>query len=197
MSLRSLFRYWPIVPLLVLVLVARQWAETTTTDIAKEETIDMRETQADYYLEDFVTRRFNSDGELEYRVVGNTLAHYPIDDRSEITEPKVSLFRPGVEWHMESALGELSENPEVFTLRGNVVVKRSDNGSGEVLIQTTDLKVLTDANKVSTDKPIEIIAETWHLQATGLRSAIDDGRLILQSDVVGHFEAPLQNTQNQ
>jgi lipopolysaccharide export system protein LptC len=197
MSLRKLIRYWPIVPLLIVVLVAREWAETTTTDIAIEETIDMRETQADYYLEDFVTRRFNSGGELEYKVIGNTLAHYPIDDRSEITEPQVSLFRPRVEWHMESALGELTTNPEVFTLRGNVVVKRSDNGGGDVWIETTDLQVHTDANEVSTDQPIEIVAETWQLRATGLRSAIDDGRLILQSNVIGHFAPPQQNTQEQ
>lgn len=188
--LRKLLRYWPIVPLIVLVLVSRHWAETTDTDIVKEDTVDMLETRADYYLEDFVTRRFNAEGTLEYKVVGNTLAHYPTDDRSEITQPRVSLFRPGISWHMESKLGELTTNPEVFTLRGNVVVRQNADTADEVLIQTSDLEVLTEGNEVRTDKQIDIVAETWHMSATGLHSAIDEGKLVLESNVTGHFEVP-------
>ena len=47
--------------------------------ITVEDTIDMRETRADYYLEDFTTRRYDaSRASLSYRVTGETLAHYPV-----------------------------------------------------------------------------------------------------------------------
>ncbi|MBX2835950.1 MAG: LPS export ABC transporter periplasmic protein LptC [Gammaproteobacteria bacterium] len=197
MRLGKFLHYWPIVPLLIVVLVAREWAETSQPEIVKEDTIDMRETRADYYLEEFTTRRFNANGSLEYRITGRTLAHYPGENVSEITEPKVSLYRPGIEWHMESDRGDFTEDPEVFTLHGNVVVRRSADSESEVLIQTSDLQVLNDANEVQTDQRIDIVAETWHLSAEGLQSAIDEGKLVLQSNVVGHFESPSQPTLDQ
>ena len=188
MLMRLISRYWLLVPLLLLAIVIRDWVETTPETVEIEDTIDMQATQSDYYLEQFKTRKFDTSGNIEYEVTGQTLAHYPIDDRSEITQPSVVMHRDAIKWKIDSASGELKKNPAIFTLQGNVVVERETLDGEPVIIRTEELSILTDDNEVRTDKAIEIVAETWNLRSIGLQSSLDEGKLNLLSTVTGRYE---------
>ena len=185
---RLLSRYWLLIPLLLAVIVVRDWVESAPVDIEVEATIDMRATHADYYLEQFKTRKFGVNGSLEYQVQGHTLSHYPADDRSEITRPEVVLHRDNVTWHIVSSRGELTRNPDVFRLLGEVTAQRELLDAEPLTIRTSNLHIDTQANQVHTDQPIEIIADGWQLRSVGLQSAIDAGKLNLLSNVTGHYE---------
>ncbi len=186
--MRLIARYWLIVPLLLIAIVARDWVETTPDQTAVEPTLDMSATQSDYYLEQFNTRKFNRFGEVEYEVTGDTLAHYPIDDRSEITQPSVIFNRDQIQWKINSKSGQLTKNPSIFTLAGDVVIKRETGDSQPVTMRTDELSILTEANEIRTDKPIEIISENWQLRSVGLQSSLNAGKLNLLSTVTGHYE---------
>lgn len=187
--MKYLYRYWVLVPLLILALIARDWAEDPATTLSPEETVDMAQLDADYYLEKFETRKYDITGATEYIVSGDTLSHYPQDDRSVIEQPRLQLHRDGVTWKVKSQLGVLTQAPETFTLQGEVVMLRSsDNGGKEIQVRTSDLTVQTDANRVVTDEPIEMVAATWSLRSTGLESRLDDGTLKLLSGVSGRYE---------
>jgi len=193
---RWLSRYWLLIPVLLLAIVARDWVEAPA-DVEIEDTIDMRTTESDYYLEDFTTRKFDADGTLTYEIQGSSLSHYPADDRSEIQAPEIKLHRPNVSWQIESTRGQFVQATEIFTLQGDVTLRRTPAGitrlatgadTDPVEIRTSELSVLTAANEVRTDQPVEIIAESWQLRSVGLQSAIDAGKLHLLSEVRGHFE---------
>ncbi len=185
---RLLSRYWPLVPLLLLVLVARNYVEDAPTSVAAESTIDMQATQSDYYLEDFVTQKFSLSGALEYEVSGDTLLHYPEDNRSEINNPDLTLHRSSVTWKVVSDKGLLVKNPEIFTLQGDVRVERTAQNQAAVQILTKDLSIDTQSNLLSTASKVTIDAETWQLEADGLQSSLDSGKLNLLSNVKGHYE---------
>ena len=188
---RLLSRYWLLIPLMIIVVVAVDRIEAPEIfDV--EETIDMRETRSDYYMADFSSRKYDNQGQVEYTIQGETLAHYPRSDRSEVTEPRVELHRAGVQWQIQSNNGIFDTNPDLFTLQGDVIVERSTANSDLVTIRTSSLTVATESNEVSTDAMIEISAPAWRLQATGLKSAIDQGKLTLLSDVTGRYEVPAQ-----
>ena len=186
--MRLISRYWLIVPLLLLAIVARDWVETTPDQTTVEPTLDMSATQSDYYLEQFHTRKFNRLGEVEYEVTGDTLAHYPIDDRSEIMQPSVIFNRDQIQWTIESESGQLTKNPAIFTLAGEVVITRETSESKPVTMRTDELSILTEANEIRTDKPIEIISDNWQLRSVGLQSSLNAGKLNLLSTVTGHYE---------
>ena len=188
MFMRLISRYWLLVPLLLLAIVIRDWVETTPTLVEVEETIDMSQTESDYYLEQFKTRKFDMQGNIEYEVTGQTLAHYPVDDRSEITKPSLVLHRDAVRWEVDSTLGSLEKNPAIFKLQGDVVVKRESPTGEPLTIRTEELSILTDDNEVRTDKPIEIVAQTWQLRSVGLQSSLNEGKLNLLSSVSGRYE---------
>jgi len=202
-----LSRYWLIVPLILVAIVARNWVERPET-FEIEETVDMRRSEADYYLEEFTTRRFDANGALEYIVAGDSLSHFPDDDTSEVVAPRVELRRPGAIWRIDAERGRLRTDPDVFTLLGDVRLERivtdeatvaateapeptgdDPAGGGPLTITTRDLSLALDGNEVATDAPLEIVAEGWRLAGTGLRSTIDAGKLELLSNVHGTYDA--------
>lgn len=188
---RLVTRYWLLLPLLILAVVLIDRVEQPDI-VETEETLDMRQTQSDYYLGDFRTRRYNDKGEIEYIVEGDTLAHYPDDGRSEIMSPRVELIGDEVQWLVESESGRFDPVPELFTLQGNVTVKRllRSSDANTIIMTTPSLRIANEANIVETDEFVEIKAPTWSLQAKGLRTAIDNGQLSLLSEVVGRYEMP-------
>ena len=191
MMKRLVTRYWLLLPLLILAVVLLDRVERPD-EVETEETIDMRQTQSDYYLSDFQTRRFGEDGKIEYVVAGDTLAHYPDDDRSEITAPKIELRRDGVLWLVDSNTGRYDPAPRLFTLQGKVTIERilTDDDQGSITLHTESLRIATQENIVETNDQVQIVAPTWQLQSTGLRSGIDDGQLSLLSNVIGRYEVP-------
>lgn len=189
MLTRLLSRYWLLLPLLILVVIAVDRIETPPV-IETEETIDMRQTQSDYYMAEFKTRKFRTDGSIEYTVQGETLAHYPDNDRSEIIAPRIELNRPGATWDISSLKGRFDTNPDLFTMQGEVVMHRRKSKSDPITITTEQLTVATESNQVSTDADIEIESAHWALKATGMTSAIDDGTLTLLSSVSARYEVP-------
>jgi len=183
---RLFSRYWLLLPLLLLVSI--------------EETVDMRQSEADYYLESFTTRKFDQAGRLEYVLLGETLTHFPDDDRAEIVEPEVTLHQSEQIWNISADRGKFVQEAEVFTLSGGVDIIRTPTAksgakgdklaesSEQVRLRTEEVTLYLKSNEVKTDKPISIVAETWQLDAVGLQSSIDSGKLTLLSNVSGHFD---------
>ena len=187
---KHFYRYWYIVPLLLIAILARDWAEDPD-DTPLEETIDMTSTRADYYLEEFETRKLNVDGRPQYTLQGATLIHYPADNVSEIKWPNLTMYQEDSTWNMVSKQGRLTTNPDIFTLDGDVTMQRAPTEElAAIVIKTSNLRVDTVDNIVATDDQIEVLSVSWTLRARGLESRIDDGILLLLAEVEGHYELP-------
>lgn len=185
---RQIYRYWILIPLLLLVIVTREWAEAPDVE-AVEDTVDMTETRADYYLEKFETRKLDANGKPEYIVTGDTLVHYPSDDSSVIEQPNLTLHRNDNVWVMDSLKGRLTKNPDIFKLEGAVTMRRlASSTAAPITITTSDLEIQTASNIVSTDKLIEVESPNWTLRSRGFESKIDEGVLYLHEQVEGHYD---------
>ena len=184
--MKYIYRYWILVPLLLLAVLSREWAEETDA-VPDEATIDMTRSKADYYLESFETRKFNSEGEPEYVIEGHTLSHFPEDNSSVIEQPKLVVFRKRNVWRMQALKGVFTPQPETFLLEGSVTMQRSSDHQ-EIRLETSEVTVLTQANQVSTDQPVTVSAENWQLRSIGLESDIEKGTLNLLSNVTARYE---------
>lgn len=189
MLARQLLRYWLLLPLLIIVVIAVDQIDAPRV-AETEETIDMRQTRSDYYLADFTTQKYRADGSLEYTIQGETLAHYPHNDRSEIIAPNVKLNRLDATWHISSSTARFDTNPDLFTMLGDVIMHQRRINAEPITITTDHLSVATESNRVSTTADIEIVSTHWTLKATGMESAIDEGTVTLLSSVSGSFQAP-------
>ena len=197
MAKRSSTFYLLLLPLLILAVVLLDRVEQPAK-VVTEDTINMRDTQSDYYLSDFRTRRFGENGQIEFIVHGKTLAHYPDDNRSEIIEPKLELRRADALWLAESSSGRYDPAPDLFTLRGDVTVTRilsneqqGDRSPEPITMTTSLLSIANEANLLETDQLVKITAPKWQLQSKGLTTTIDDGQLKLLAQVIGRFDSPV------
>ena len=128
---RLLARYWLLVPLLLGTLLVRDWVEGPAS-LAPEEPLEIQRLRADYYLEEFTTRRFDESGALEYLLSGDALSHYPEDDRAEISRPRVELHRREARWYGRADAGTLVRDPrDVVTLVGDVRLERAARAAPE------------------------------------------------------------------
>jgi len=184
--MKYIYRYWILVPLLLLAVLSRNWVEEPGT-VSTEATIDMAASQADYYLEAFETRKLDSEGKPEYTVTGDSLSHYPDDDRSVIIKPRLVMYRQQHVWTMDSPEGVLTPDPETFRLSGNVIMVRTGQDD-EIRLETRDVMVKTEQHLVQTNQPVTVSSDNWKLQSIGLESDIDDGTLILLSNVTARYE---------
>lgn len=191
--MKYIYRYWILVPLLLFAVLSRNWVEEKPDGVSQEPTINMAASQADYYLEAFETRKLSADGRPEYVVTGDALSHYPEDDRSVIIKPRLVMYREEHIWTMDSPEGVLTPDPETFRFSGDVSMVReatTDNTpqGGAIRLQTRDVWVRTEENRVHTDQPVTVTSERWKLRSIGLESDIDAGILTLLSNVTARYE---------
>lgn len=188
--MKYIYRYWILVPLLLLAVLSRNWVEEPDS-VSDEATIDMVASQADYYLEAFETRKLDGQGQPEYTVTGDALSHFPEDDRSVIIKPRLVMYRETHIWTMDSPEGVLTPDPETFRLSGDVKMvrkPRNNNPNNQISLATRDVMVRTEENTVHTDQPVTVSSENWNLRSIGLESDIDAGTLILLSNVTARYE---------
>lgn len=183
-------RYWLIVPLLLAAILIGNWVEEPAT-LVPESPMAIASSPADYLLEDFTTRHYAANGTLEYVLIGESLAHYPDDGRAEITRPSVTMQRDIAEWSVTAETGRLTREPDVVTLIGEVNIDRRVNGDTSnhpVSILARNVRIALDDDYLSTEDPVVIEAPGMVVEANGLQSSINEGKLELHSGVTARYE---------
>ena len=175
--------------LLVLAITSFIWLDQPDT-VSGEDELNMAELKADYYLEEFETIRYDRFGNPEYRLLGDTLLHYPAHKASEIISPRLTMTRPNQPgWSMTSKSGWLEEETESFRLHGEVAIQRGPhNDQPEMVINASEVLVKTKQRTIETDSDVEIHSTDWILRSTGLKSDLEKGTLSLKSNVRAHYE---------
>lgn len=176
--------------LLIAAISSFLWLDQPETIGVEAEQVDMAGLKADYYLENFETLAYDESGNVQYRLEGETLLHYPANAASELISPVLTMNRPErPSWTLKARAGWLTESDRSVRLNGEVFITRSSlEDQPAVEISTSEVLVLTNERQLQTDAEIEIRSEGWVLRSTGLRSDMIDGRLSLLSNVRATYD---------
>ena len=176
--------------LLIAAISSFLWLDQPETIGVEAEQVDMAGLKADYYLENFETLAYDESGNVQYRLEGETLLHYPANAASELISPVLTMNRPErPSWTLKARAGWLTESDRSVRLNGEVFITRSSlEDQPAVEISTSEVLVLTNERQLQTDAEIEIRSEGWVLRSTGLRSDMTDGRLSLLSNVRATYD---------
>jgi LPS export ABC transporter protein LptC len=92
-------------------------------------------------------------------------------------------------WHVTSDHGRMPKDRATLLLEGNVRVTGAPAQAtgGEAVIVTDVLAYDTRANVIQTPAPVVVRFGPHELRGRGLRVALNDGTLRLESNVNGHF----------
>lgn len=139
---------------------------------------------ADSYMRATLTRKFDAQGRLNYRLSTVESNYFEARDEVVMTQPRLlangSQSASGSQnrnepWHLKADTGVLHNADRRVELHDNVVVWR-DGPQGKNELRTTKLVYLPDAERLQTDRAVKLLAPNSTTDAIGL-----DGDLKQQS----------------
>jgi lipopolysaccharide export system protein LptC len=143
-------------PLAVLAMLAgfTFWLEHTSRGDAIGGGRKLRH-DPDFWVDSFTLRRFNLDGSIQHTLKATRMEHFPDDDSTEVSEPRVAYFRDGQTTTMTAHTAWLDKEGKHVRLQDEVRVVRSGPDSPAV-IETSVLNVTPDDEYAQTNAPVTI-----------------------------------------
>lgn len=186
-----------ILPLAIMLLLAMLtlWLERTvelTTAVAPRTVTH----EPDYVVEKFNLQRLSADGEPRYRLSAARMVHFPDDDSSHLTEPRLIQTSPGkVETRASALRGVVSSDgrevklyEQVELFRAGAVSSTPGGRSDDLRVRTGYLRVIPDDDKADTTDRVLIEQGASTLNGTGMTYDNRYRRFALLAAVRGTME---------
>lgn len=171
---------WPVrvrdaltayLPLLLMVALAlgTWWLVKNSPQPLQPRAPKVASAEPDYTLRGFTVQRFAADGQLQLTLVGRQLHHYPIDDRVEIEELRLTADSPGRPRTVATARRALTDGKATeVRLLGGAQVRGSLADGRTVEIDSEFLHYFAQSQRVVTDQPVLLRVGTSVVRAGGL-----------------------------
>ncbi len=174
-------RFPALLTLIAAVLVAIGYWNIRPESFMQQPTAATGETpDVDFYVINSRTVQYQADGKRNYEMTAEKVEHIKASDVSLLTKPDLLSYRGGEHpWHVRSERGEVSAEGDEVLL----------NAKGRPTILTTSrLTVWPDKDYAETKQAVRIDAANGVTTATGMKAYLDDGRMLLLSNVRGQHE---------
>ena len=146
----------------------------------------------DFGMTDFKLTVMDLDGKPSRVITGDTLYHYPENDRTEIYNPETLIITPQRDdWIIESDHAETEGEGEHILMTGNVIITNKDQP--EIQLLTEKLNLDTVNNTAYTDLPVTMKSPHGDTHSIGLHAALQEETINLHSRVRGQYNAPPAN----
>lgn len=143
----------------------------------------------DFGMTDFKMTVMDINGKPSRVITGDTLYHYPENDRTEIFNPNTLFIAPeNNDWIIESDHAETQGEGENILLTGNVIITNKDQP--EIQLLTEILNLDTVNNTAYTDQPVTMKSPHGDTHSVGLHAALQEETINLHSRVRGQYDAP-------
>ena len=183
----STTRLFPLGLMISLALLTL-WLEHTSR--VEEKPSALRRHDPDYVVSDFTTTTYDRRGEVQTVLAASRMVHFPDDDTTELTLPRVLQAKPEQpRVTVRADRGTLSrEGDEIFLYDNVVLVREADAVSPEGRMTTSFLHILRDKELVRTDREVRFEEPGRTLSGRGMEYHTDTRQLYLADDVKGVME---------
>lgn len=144
----------------------------------------------DYLVEGLSAMRMNTAGATAYTLSAKKMVHYPDDDTTLLTTPRlVSLEPDKAPITITSKQALVSSNGKNVYFRDDVHLTRAAFGdSSEMQMNTSYLHVIPDDRVAQTDRPVVLTDMATTVTAAGLELNSETRMLKLQGRVHGTYD---------
>jgi lipopolysaccharide export system protein LptC len=174
----------------VLALVAIGYWNVLPQRFVDDPTIDQQQDNAiDAYATNVKAIQYRADGKVQYEMTAERLDHVQASDVTLVSKPDMLSYR-GTElpWHVRSARAEVAPKGSQAELIDDVRVERTDEKGRPIVMTTTRMTVFPDKNYAQTEQAVKIEAANGVTTAKGMKAYLNDGRMLLLSNVRGQHE---------
>jgi lipopolysaccharide export system protein LptC len=146
--------------------------------------------EPDYIVDGLSAVRMDRQGRVKHTLRARKMTHYPEDDLTLLEAPNFVTYGEGqAPVTVTSKQARMSGNGENVYFENDVrVVRAADGKRGELVLETSYLHVIPEANIVRTDKPVTIREARAVVAASGLELNSETRVLKLEGRVRGTFE---------
>lgn len=147
----------------------------------------------DYVLNNFVTTKTDTAGNISHVLKATEMRHYPDDDSTELENPHFTQYGVGKPSTMiEGKRGSVSSNGEIVKFYDNVRVVREASAGREEMTLTTDyLEVEPKREVATTNRPVVITqGPKTVVRAVGMVYDKKSQTIQLNKRVRTHYEKP-------
>ncbi len=182
---------WFPAGLLLLLAVLTFWLDRVVQPPAAVEDGSHRH-DPDYWVENFTATRMGPDGLPLHILVAGKMTHYPDDDSTHLTRPRLVHYAKGQPpVHIEAQRGQVSRNGEEAWLSGGVKMKREASRTHSALdMETSLLHVIPDQEIARTDREVTIRSAGTQVSGTGMEFNNKTRIIQLHSRVKGQHVKP-------
>ena len=147
------------------------------------------ENPIDFYVLNANTVQYQQDGKVHYRMKATKVEHVKASDVTLLTSPNMDLYR-GTElpWKVRSERGEVAPKGTEVELIDKVRVERVDAKGRPTILTTSRLTVFPEKEYAQTKQAVRIDAANGVTTAQGMKAYLNDGRMLLLSNVRGQHE---------
>ncbi len=143
----------------------------------------------DFYVINAKSTQFRADGSLDHVMTSSKLEHIKTSDITLLSNPDLLLYRGNVQpWHVQSSRGEVAPGGQEVELIDNVRVARTDAKGRPTILTSSRLTVFPDKEYAQTQQAVRIEAANGVTTAQGMKAYLNDGRMLLLSNVRGQHE---------
>jgi len=144
----------------------------------------------DYIVDKFSALRTDDQGRATYTLTADRLMHYPDDDTTQLTSPRLVSHRSRqAPVTITARQATVSGNGENVYFRDDVkVVRAAYPGHSELTMRTAYLHVIPDDSIAKTDQPVTITDAATTINAVGLELNSDTRILKLLARVRGTYD---------
>lgn len=141
-----------------------------------------------YYLTRATLTEMGADGMPRIVLRAETIEQRLADQNVYLSDLSVDYNTANVgNWTVTADRGRLLPDASSLRLSGNVVVRGKET-RGTAVIRTDELTYDTKANVVQTAEPVDVEFGPHTLRARGLRAALNEGTMRLESNINGQFK---------
>jgi lipopolysaccharide export system protein LptC len=151
---------------------------------------ELTDTESDesYYMRDATLLGIGDNGIPSYRVHAAYIRHIALDDSIELTNIRVRFEAdPDVPWTLNAPRGQIPKERGYIDLIGEVTASREPDEGDELVIVTSDVRVLLEDRIATTAALVTMNMGPHAVTARGMRAYLKQDRVELQSDVNGLF----------
>lgn len=126
---------------------------------------------AAYFVDGLELTAMTPDGKPKHVLRAKRLVHFDADDRTELTEPQLTVFGKGAPpWEIQAASGSVSGKGDRVRLNGRVEIERAEGATTRpIRVITSDLDIYPDTEYAETKKHVEAYSRSDWVHSDGAK----------------------------
>lgn len=140
---------------------------------------------ADTFFNHSTIINFNEAGLPKSKIVGEQLFHYPGEEDSEITDPRVTFFRDeGAPVFITADHGWINQDGTRVFLKGHTTIMRDKSPFNKYSkLETPELTIWPNRDFAETDKTVKISTDETTATGVGMKAYLDKEHYFLLNNV--------------